>query len=147
MANLNSTQLATSVGPSDTIIPLLSLSGISRGDVLFVDKEAMPISALLSTSNPVAVRVARTGVAAAHGPGALVYTGPPSAFAPVDPVGIPPIGVQPYWVNTRTGAIWVAQGDETGPGALNRFWQLQTSTPGKGALGVRTVTIAPTQAV
>jgi len=48
-------------------------------------------------------------------------------------------------VNTKTGVIWVAQGDEAGPGSANRYWQPQVVTPGIAAFGVRTLTPAPTQ--
>jgi hypothetical protein len=141
----NSTTLLKSVGPSDTFIPLSSVANINKGDVIYVDSEAMPTS---RTAAPVTgaipgVFVVRTGRAASHGVGATVYTGPPSSFSTVDPVGVPPAGSQAWVINVITGRIWVAQGDEAGPGSANRFWQLQTLTPGIGALGVRTSVASP----
>lgn len=141
----NTTTLLKSVLSSDTFIPLLSVAGIKAGDVIFIDAEAMPTdqhkSPYVGTMS--GVYVARTGRAAAHGIGATVYTGPASAFATVDPVGVPPAGSQPWVINTKTGVIWVAQGDEAGPGTANRYWQAQTTVPGTAALGVRTFSIGP----
>ncbi len=141
----NTTTLLKSVGSSDTFIPLSSVAGIKAGDVIFIDREAMPTdqhkSPYVGTIS--GVSVARSGRAAAHGIGATVYTGPPSAFSTVDPVGVPPIGSQPWWINVTTGVIWVAQGDEAGPGSANRFWQAQTTVPGTAALGVRAFTVGP----
>lgn len=147
MANLNTTTTVRPVSSSDTFIPLASVANISIGHVLFVDLESMPITRLQTVGALVGVYVNRTGRAASHGPNALVYTAPPSAFYSHDPIGVPPVGVQNYWINERAGRIWVAQGDEAGAGTANRFWQLQTSTPGRGPLGIRTTTITPTQAV
>ena len=142
----NKTTLLKAVGTADTFIPLTNVANINKGDVIFVDQEAMPTSITkpAQTGNIPGVFVARTGRAASHGPGATVYTGPPTMyFATNDPVGVPSAGSQPYWINVKTGAVWVAQGDEAGPGSANRFWQLQVSTPGLGPLGIRTTTIAP----
>ncbi len=141
----NTTTLLKSVLSSDTFIPLSSISGINPGDVVFIDQEAMASNRLnnLVTGNIPGVKVVRTGRAASHGIGATVYTGPPSAFSTVNPTGVPPVGGQPWVINTTTGVIWVAQGDEAGPGAANRYWQAQTSLPTIGALGVRTVTAGP----
>lgn len=156
MANYNTVTLARSVGPGDTALPLISGSGINKGDYIFIVDAAgrgefMPIRTLAGVTvmptNPPTIQVVRTGMAASHGPNSLCYTGPPSAFYTVDPVGVPPAGVQPYWINVRTGDLWVAQGDEQGPGSQTRFWQKQIITPGRGALGIRTFTPSPTQAV
>lgn len=139
----NTTTLLRSVGSSDTFIPLSSLTNINKGDVIFMDLEAMPVARLVPGAALPGVIVTRTGRAASHGIGATVYTGNPAVFATNDPVGVPGPGSQPYWINTLTGRVWVAQGDEGGPGAANRFWQLQTSTPGIGPLGVRTTAVSP----
>lgn len=156
MANYNSVTLARTVQPSDTSIALLSGSGINKGDFIFVVDmagrgEFMPIRTVggvtVLGTNPPTIQVVRTGIAATHGPNSLAYTGPPSAFYTVDPYGVPPTGVQPYWINVKTGDLWVAQGDEQGPGSLTRFWQKQIITPGRGSLGIRTFTPTPTQAV
>jgi len=138
-----STTLAKSVGSSDVFIPLSSVSGIAKGSVIYVDLEAMPVAQVVTTGALPGVVVTRTGRAASHGIGATVYYGAPSAFATVDPVGVPPAGSVAWVINTITGRIWVAQGDEAGPGAANRYWQLQTVTPGVGALGVRTSVASP----
>ena len=142
----NQTALAKAIVASDTIIPLVSMANVNKGDVLFVDSEAMPTSKTVApnlVSTPPAVLVARSGRAVAHGAGALVYTGPPAAFVTVNPSGVPAAGSVAWQINTLTGQIWVAQGDEAGPGAQNRFWQLQSTIPGIGALGVRTSLTSP----
>lgn len=141
----NQTTLLKSMLASDTFVPLSSVANINKGDVVFVDSEAMPTSSTRPsvTGNVPGVFVVRTGRAASHGVGALVYTGPPSAFVTVDPVGVPAAGSQPWVINILNGRVWVAQGDEAGPGAANRFWQLQTTTPGIGAFGVRTLVASP----
>lgn len=140
----NATTLLRSIGAADTFVPLTSLTNVLAGYVLYVDAEAMPIGRLVTTGALPGVTVVRSGRAASHGIGATVYTGPPAAFATGDPVGVPAAGSQPWVINVLTGRIWVAQGDEAGPGAANRFWQLQTVTPGTGAFGVRTTTVSPT---
>lgn len=147
----SSTTLLRSVASGDTFIPLSSVSALSaltaamlKGWSIYIDQEAMPIAALLTTSALPGVTVTRTGRAAAHGIGATVYMAPSSSFYTCDPVGVPPAGSQPYWINTITGRIWVAQGDEAGPGSANRYWQLQVTTPGTSALGVRTSSVSPT---
>lgn len=137
------TTLLKSIGSGDTFVPLTSVAGIVKGYVLYVDSEAMPVGVVVSNSAIPGVNVARTGRAASHGIGATVYYGPPSSFATTNPVGVPPAGSVAWVINTITGQIWVAQGDEAGPGAANRYWQLQVSTPGIGALGVRTVSVNP----
>ncbi len=152
MANINQTTLSKAVGPTsaEVFIPLASLATIAVNDQLLVDREQMHVSALVPTVTPPGVRVRRgvSGtISTSHAPGAIVTTGPPTAFNVTDPVGVPPAGQQPYWINTKTGAIWVAQGDETGPGTLARYWQLQVTTQARGALGIRTTSIVPTQAV
>jgi hypothetical protein len=142
----NQTALAKSIVSADTIIPLVSMANINKGDVLYMDMEAMPTSKTLSpnfTSTPPTVVVARSGRASSHAAGVTVYTGPPSAFVVVDPTGVPAPGSQPWQINTLNGRIWVAQGDEGGPGVGNRFWLLQSTIPGIGALGVRTSLTSP----
>lgn len=145
MANLNSTTLAKSIGTQDTLIPLTSVANITRGDVLFVDQEAMPIKSLITTTSPPQAVVSRTGRSALHGIGATVYTGSPALFYTSDPVGAAPAGQQYYWINTKTGVIWVAQGDEVGPGSATRYWVQQVNVPSIGAFGVRVFTPTPTQ--
>jgi hypothetical protein len=127
----NKTSLTSGVATSDTFIYLASVANINIGDLLLIDQEVLPTRAYpkvsILTGNLPGVFVTRTGRAATHGVGATVYTGPSSFFQTVDPVGVPPPGSQPYWINVKTGVIWVAQGDEAGPGALNRWWQPQSN--------------------
>lgn len=149
MANIipNQTPLAKSIGSSDVWIPLTSVSGITvPSDMAWIDRELIQIDALNTTTTPPQARVRRgiggTG-AVAHGIGSTVITGPPTIFYGSDPIGVPSPGSQPYWINVKTGVIWVAQGDEAGPGAANRYWAPQVVTYAIGALGVRTVSVAP----
>lgn len=146
-----STTVLRSVGSGDTFIPLSSVSALAaisaaalKGWFIYVDQEAMPIAGVVTNSALPGVIVTRTGRAAAHGIGATVYIAPGSSFYRNDPVGVPAAGSQPYWINASAGRVWVAQGDEAGPGSANRYWQLQVTTPGTGALGVRTSSVSPT---
>lgn len=151
MANINSTTFNKAIGVADTFIPLTSVANINPNDFLFADREMMAVDAVLSTVTPPGVRV-RRGVggttASTHAPALIaVYSGPATAFYATDPIGVPPSGVQNYWINTKTGVVWVAQGDEAGPGTQTRYWQAQTLVQSRGSLGIRTTTPTPTQAV
>lgn len=148
MANIipNQTPLAKSIGVSDTLIPLTSVANINANDMAWIDRELIQIDAITNNSTPPQIRVRRgiggTG-AVAHGLGATVTTGAPTLFYGSDPIGVPAPGSQPYWINVKTGVIWVPQGDEAGPGTANRYWAPQVVTYGIGSLGVRTVSVAP----
>lgn len=153
MATLNSITLArdmtaTSVNRHIWIGSVTSAApptGVSKGDLIWFDREAMMV--LDAGQNPVIVRRGMAGtIAAGHVSGTTGYAGGPEKFSSVDPVGIPPAfpAANP-WINTRDGRVWVAQGDERGPGVAARYWQLQTTTRGAvGAFGTPgAVTVTP----
>lgn len=149
MANIipNQTPLAKSIGSSDVWIPLTSVANITLpNDMAWIDRELLQIDAINSTMSPPQAKVRRGigGTAAvSHGLGATVTTGPPTIFYGSDPVGVPAPGSLPYWINVKTGVIWVAQGDEAGPGAVTRYWAPQVVTYSIGSLGVRNVSVSP----
>lgn len=140
MADKNATTLSASIAATDQQPTLASLSTLAVGDVLVIDREAMAVVRL----SPLRVmRGALSTAAVAHAGGATVYTGSPALFARVDPVGIPSADASSPWINLATGNVWVAQGDQVGPGVNTRYWQLQTTTRTAGALGVRVATVSP----
>lgn len=111
-------------------------SGVNKGDYLWFDREAMEV--LDASVNPVRVLRGAAGTAvASHVVGTAGYSGPSYLYSTVDPTGIPPVGAPNPWINTREGRVWIAVGDESGPGTLQRFWQLQVIGPRvPGALGI-----------
>lgn len=138
MADLNSTTLTRLIGVTDKQIPLASVSGIAKDDLIVIDREAMAVLETPVTGRPVYVRRGAVGtVACGHQPAATVYSGTPNLFYSVDPVGTPmAFPLANPWINLRNGTVWVAQGDVVGPGALARRWQLQEKSYAAGALGI-----------
>lgn len=139
MPTLNSTTLSASLSATDRFPQLTSTASIAVGDYLVIDREAMAVVALA----PLRVMRGVRGAAVKHVAGATVYSGTPSRFATVDPVGVPDADVVTPWINLRTGDVWVAQGSSAGPGTNSRYWTKQTITRSTGALGVVTVTTTP----
>lgn len=139
MPNLSSTLLAANVSDAGLQLSLASVGTIAKGDFVYLDGEACSV-----TTSPIAsvikVRRGANGtVGVAHAAGVTVYTGAPSQFYQTDPKGTPPpFPVANPWINVSAGRVWFAVGDQVGPGVAGRVWQLQTTTPAIGALGVRT---------
>ncbi len=111
-------------------------TGIAKGDLVFCDREAMEV--IDASVNPLVVRRGMAGtVCSSHAPGTLVYTGAPWRFYSVDPQGVPDAyPIANPWINVRMGRVWVAQGDQAGPGKSARYWQLQTINRSVGAFGI-----------
>lgn len=147
--------LIESVDASSTWIRVASTTGLSiptaEGQVrptggirIFVDGECMD-ALKIGPGGMVQVLRGVDGTAARpHSSGALIYFGRPDQFYSYDPIGAPPeaIAVSP-WINVINGTVWYAQGDSEPNGLTQRWWQKQTSTPGFGALGIRTTTLNP----
>ncbi len=147
---LTSTTLPVAVGATDGSLPLVSTSGIVPGVRLYLADSVASRGELcavisLGIGTSVNVRRGADGTAsAAHAAGTTVTIGRADQFYEADPVGMPPpaVLVSP-WINVRTGAQWLAQGDEAGAGTALRFWQQVAVTVTPGALGVRVVTQTP----
>lgn len=139
MADLTQTQLVANLTETDRQIALPStVTGIAKGDVLYFDGEAVravtaPVLGIVPVTRGVYGTVARP-----HAAGVLVFAGSPTQFYSDDPKGAPLAfpPANPY-INMPSGRVWFAVGDQVGPGALARVWQLQVSAPSVGALGVR----------
>lgn len=137
MAALNQTTLGANVGMDGLLLALTNVATVAKGDVLYLDREAVTV-----TAAPVAfmVRVSRGAlgtVASPHGAGAVVYTGPATKFKTTDPVA-PPIAFEDSpWINVANGNIWSANGDDVGPGVRAKYWALSVATHTIGALGSR----------
>lgn len=139
---LASTSFASAVGAFDTQVNLASTSGIVPGVRLFANREMLCVERLTGIGNNAVVRRGLDGTgSSAHATNETVYIGSPEQFYDIDPQGVPVTGspVNPY-INTRTGVIWVIQGDDVGSGAAARAWQPVTTTQTTGALGVRVTT-------
>jgi hypothetical protein len=141
LATLNTTTLATRVGPLDGAIQVASAAGLLPGTRLFHGRELMQVISL-GVGNWVNVRRGVDGtVTGPHPSSATLTIGRADQFYSQDPVNPPPseILVSP-WINVLTGDEWTAQGDEAGPGLEARLWTKTVNTPSIGALGVRVVT-------
>lgn len=143
LATLATTTLSQLVGPSDQTFKLASTSGITPGTRLYLDRE---LTSVVSVGDGlVTVRRGVDGTAGArHGYNTLITIGRADQFFEVDPLGLPPneLPVTPY-INVLTGVVWVATGDEQGPGVSGRLWQQSTTTSTIGSLGVRVTTTTP----
>jgi hypothetical protein len=135
MPDLTQTTLVNALSATDRLVRVGSLTGLTKGNLLVIEREAMTL--LDVTSNPVRVLRGVGTVAAAHAPAAVVYTASPDQVYNVDPVGVAPLfPIANPWINLRDGRVWVAQGDQIGSGAQTRFWTLQTLTHPVNALGI-----------
>lgn len=117
---------------------LLSDPGIRDGDWAYLNGEVMRITDI-SRSPTFGVARGEAGTACmTHVAGETGYVGNPSLFRNTDPRGLPPaFPVSDPWINVRDNRVWIPQGDEVGPGASARYWQLQVIGPRtSGALGV-----------
>ncbi len=114
---LNTTTANGSISATATSFLLTSASASSGstvgapavGNMLFVDREGMLITAISSTRVTVQRAQMNTNNAI-HVTGARIYTGPVGAFRANDPVfgacSIPTFPVRP-WINTITGSMWL----------------------------------------
>lgn len=135
--SLGTTTFATTVEPSDTLVNLASVSGVSVGTRLYCDREMMAVSGLTGIGTQVLVRRGGGGTASArHATNAPVWIGLGHQFYDNDPVGLPPVTMLVYpYINVLTGQAWVAVGDEVGPGNAGRIWQPVSTAVVAGALG------------
>lgn len=145
---LATTMLMSGINDDTRDICVASAAGLAPGTRLFIDRELFSVVSVGVTTSMATCLVCQRGVdgtsAVPHAPGATVTIGNASQFYGTDPVGVPPIGipVSPY-INVKNGTVWFAQGDALD--GATRWWQQQTTTYGVGALGLRTVTLDPTE--
>jgi hypothetical protein len=135
--SLNTSTLLVTVEPSDNRIQLASTSGLAPGVRLFLDRELLAVETLTGIGTEAIVRRGVDGTTASrHATNTPVYIGRADQFYASDPVGLPPneLPVSPY-INAVTGDIWVATGDESGPGLQGRLWSKVTRSMVPGALG------------
>jgi len=134
------TQISEEVSRSQSHIVLDSVSGISPGTLLFVDREA-----ILVLSEPVGNRIdttrrgAQSTAGSAHIQGATVYYGPPNSFALFDPAGAFPVGADIYLprVVIPSGKVWNNSGGvwtEVGGGGGGLSGPQGTATLNFGAI-------------
>lgn len=141
--SLSSTTFATTVEPSDTLVNLTSTSGIVPGVSVFCDRELMFVERLTGIGTQTIVRRGQDGTSATrHATNSTVWIGRGDQFYNSTPTGLPPavLLVYPY-IDVRTGVIWVAQGDETGPNNAGRVWAQTTQAMVAGALGNQSVVV------
>lgn len=107
-----STTLAAAVtSASATTIRVTSATGFSAGLVVYIDREAMTINAVSSTTITV-FRGAFGTIAATHGNGATVVVGQPQQFVSVDPAaGSCTASNYPYLplINYINGNAWLCR--------------------------------------
>jgi len=137
---LSTTTLSRPVSTTAGEVRLTSTSGLLTGTRLYAGRELMSVVRVGVDSWVNVQRGVDGTVAQDHEDGETVTIGRADQFYADDPVGVPPatIPVSPR-INIRNGAIWFARGD--GP----RWWQKQTATYTKGALGVQSVSYDPTE--
>lgn len=140
--SLSSTTFVQTVEPSDSKVVLASTSGITPGVRLFADRELMQVLSLTGVGNEVVLRRGVDGTSASrHATLAPVYIGRADQFYDSDPRGLPPVTLLVYpYINVVTGVLWVAQGDEAGPGNAGRMWAPVTVAEAQGALGINVIT-------
>lgn len=83
---VNSTTLSAAIDAATTTVTVASASTMAAGDVLFVDREAMKIVSLSSTTLRV-IRAQQGTAGMAHASAALVYSGVPERFGTTRPSG------------------------------------------------------------
>jgi len=147
LVTLSSTTLISPLGREDGEAYVASVAGLSDGTRLYIDRESAAVIGN-PLANPVRLRRGQDGTGAEpHPNGATAWIAQPDQLYSRDPAGLPPteLLVSP-WINVLTGAVWFAQGDAVGPGASTtlRRWAKQETTYTVGALGVETITQAPT---
>jgi hypothetical protein len=86
---LNQTTLAAAVGANDDRINLASAGTVAPGQMVYIDREAMLLLALMANTTTIFfVQRGYSGTAAVpHISGAKVYTGPQSYFYMTNPSG------------------------------------------------------------
>ena len=105
---LTQTSLSASITANATTFALASATNVSVGTMLYVDKEAMYISAISGAS--VTVGRGEVGTASvSHASGAMVLAGPPAAFFTYPPTGSCTASATPVtpWVDIRTSAQYL----------------------------------------
>jgi hypothetical protein len=114
-APLNRTTIAASLSAADTLVTFASASGLTRGQVAFIDREAMRLQLQPNPAVPALWQVLRgvcgTG-AAAHAANDQIFTGPAGAFFWNDPQGTASqdrAPVLPY-INVLTGDAFMVAG-------------------------------------
>lgn len=142
---LSTTTLSAPLDAHEGVAVLASVSGLSPGVRLYVDRELMTVLRVGVGTQVYIIRGVDGTAGAAHTSGSTVTIGLAHQFYSVDPVGAPPeaIPVSP-WINLTNGKVWYAQGDPVASGNSQRWWQERTTTYTKGPLGVRTTTLDPT---
>lgn len=108
MATLSSTTLSKDLAASGNRVFLTSLTSVVVGKALFVDGEALLVTAV-TTAHADVLRGQWGSASGAHASGATVYLANPDQLYGSDPVGVAPSNplVTP-WINTTNGRVWVA---------------------------------------
>lgn len=83
---VNATTLSAAITNTQTTVTVASASTMAVGDVVFVDREAMKIVSLSSTTLRV-IRAQQGTAGMAHASAALVYSGTPDRFGTTQPSG------------------------------------------------------------
>lgn len=142
---LTTTTLNAPCSASDPTVLPASLTGVTPGVCLYIDRELVTVVDPTLPGGAVRVLRGRDGTAATpHGSGATVTVGRGDQFYQGDPMGLPlpAVPVLP-WINVSNGNIWVPQGDEDGPGINARYWRLITQSYNVIGLGIRSNPINP----
>ncbi len=145
---LATTNFASAVSESDTIVNLASTSGIVPGVFLFANREAMKVVGLTGIGNYASVlRGKAATVTRAHSTNETVWIAQGYQLFETDPQGTLSAGAVPLanpHINVMNGTVWVTQGDDDGADVGARTWQQVTTTQSFGALGIRqNVTTTP----
>lgn len=134
---LATTTLNAAVGASASTVVLASGTNVTAiGMWLYLDREAMKVTALPNAAGVVAVQRGVGGTAALpHASGLTVYIGTADQFYLQDPEGTPPTvpAVTP-WINLLTGAIWTVS---------SGAWIVSTAASGGTGTGLQVFQTSP----
>ena len=96
------TTLTNQITATAVVVTLGTTTGISAGNLLFVEREAMLVQSI-SGSVATVIRGSQQTQPVAHIAGATVYAGPFSVFTRIDPTGYCNVPVTAVQINVATG--------------------------------------------
>jgi hypothetical protein len=97
-----STTTASSITANVTVIPLASTAGIVAGQYLYIDREAMQITATGATAATVTRGALQTRIAP-HASAVTVYAAPAATFVTVDQAGSCSAPAAAFLINAQSG--------------------------------------------
>lgn len=123
---LTSTTTAEAVDGTETQITITSASGVAVGDIAYVDREAMKVTAVDTTNNVITVRRGAGGIVSSHASGRPIYIDIPEAFISKELAGSCTAGSEyPNYtplINVNTGSVFTCTGSSWTKAVVDSFW-------------------------